>query len=285
MDFAVGVLFGIFRSVTPLIFASLGGLLSERSGVVQIALEGMMLMGALAGAIVGFHTESPYLGFFFGGIAGLLISALFAFFVIQLKTDQIIAGTGINILAFGLAPFITKILFDSTGSTPSLPMDQRFTYQPMIIVGFIGVLIFYLYHYTQWGLLLRFCGEKPLAVTASGNSVSGIRWAALLGTGFLAGLGGASLSLFLASNFAPQMTAGRGFIALAALILGRWRPLPTIMAAFFFALLDSLPLIIQYFNLEIPSQLIQAIPYIIAVIAITGFFGKSEAPESLGQRT
>ncbi len=284
MEFWLGIIFGILKTATPLLFAAYAGLLSERAGVIQIALEGFMLMGALVAAIAGLHFQSAELGFLAGGIAGLLMVIVFAVFAIEFKTDQIIVGTGINILSFGLAPFITKIIYNSTGSTPNIPLEVRFLFGPTIIVGIVIALGSYIFYFTKMGLLLRFAGEKPIAIQTAGYSLKKVRWLALLGTGLLAGFGGACLSLFLASNFAPQMTAGRGFIALAALILGRWRPLTTALSVLFFACIDSLPIILQHLELKMPGQWVQAIPYVITIIAVAGLFGGSQAPAALGQR-
>ncbi len=281
--FSLSLLFSVLRGATPLIFASMGGLLSERSGVVQIALEGMMLIGALCGAIGGLHTSSPWLGFLCGALGGMLADLVFGYFAVALKTDQIIAGTGLNLLAAGVAPFITKIAFDSTGSTPSLPVEQRFIFEPFILAALSVTLVSYIYYRTKAGLLIRFSGEEPMAVKTAGYSVSKIRWFSLCGTGFLAGMGGASLSLFLASNYSPNMTAGRGFMALAALIFGKWKPIPTLLACLFFALIDSIQIRLQGANTGIPVQWVQILPYIVTIIALAGFFGQSRAPKGLGQ--
>lgn len=278
-----GLLLGTLRGATPLVFASLGGLFSERSGVVQIALEGLMLMGALGAAIVAYYSQNPYLGFLAGGLCGVVFSLVFSFFALFLKADQIIVGTAINILAVGLAPFVTKIIFDVTGSTPSLSMDSRFVYEPIIFAVIAVLVSAFIFYKTKWGIQLVFAGEAPHALQASGVSVSQFRWKALSVTGLLAGFGGACLSLFLASAYSPNMTSGRGFMALAALIFGKWRPLPTMAACVFFALIDSLQMRLQGGNSGIPIQFIQILPYVVTIIALSGFFGKSRAPKGLGQ--
>ncbi|MFN7263009.1 MAG: ABC transporter permease subunit, partial [Pseudobdellovibrionaceae bacterium] len=134
VDELISLLLATFRSATPLIFAALGGFFSERSGTVQISLEGQMLMGALTGAVIALQTGNPYLGFIGGGLAGVLVTLIFGFFSLKLRLDQIVLGTGINILAIGIAPFVTKVFFDSTGSTPSLPAAARFTFEPMLLL-------------------------------------------------------------------------------------------------------------------------------------------------------
>ncbi len=280
---SVAFLFSVLRGATPLIFASMGGLLSERSGVIQIALEGMMLMGALFAAVAALSTNSPWLGFFCGALAGLLSALIFGIFALVFKTDQIIVGTGLNILAVGIAPFVTKLLYDSTGSTPNLPVDSRFSLAPVFIAILLVILISYLYSKTKAGLLMRFAGEEPSAVEAAGYSVDRVRWSFLLASGFVTGMGGASLSLFLASAYSPNMTAGRGFMALAALIFGKWKPLPAFGACLFFAFIDAIQIRLQGVDIGIPVQWIQMLPYLVTIIALAGFFGQSRAPKALGR--
>ncbi len=280
---SVAFFISILRGATPLIFASLGGLLSERSGVVQIALEGMMLMGALASAVGALSTGSPWVGLLCGAGAGLLASLVFGIFALVLRTDQIIVGTGINILAAGVAPFVTKILYNSSGSTPSLPIESRFSFEPILLALFVAGLIYYFFHHTKAGLLLRFAGEEPASVASAGYSVDKVRWSFLLAAGAITGLGGTSLSVFLASSYSPNMTAGRGFMALAALIFGKWKPIPVLSACLFFALIDAIQIRLQGVETGIPVQWIQALPYLVTVVALAGFFGNSRAPKALGQ--
>lgn len=274
------------RMATPLIFASMGGLMSERSGVVNIALEGFMLTGAFAAAVVAHFTHSEWLGWGFALIAGGLIGAIYAFFVIELKADQIVTGTAINILTIGVMPFLTKILFNSTGSTPGLPLDTRFSFEPVLFALVLVAGLTYWYYQTYSGLWLQFAGEHPQALMSAGVSVRKVRWWSVIASGTLAALGGASLSTFLASSYSPMMTGGRGFMALAALIFGRWKPLPTVAACLFFGITDALQIRLQGVSLwgtPIPVQFIQILPYVVTIIALAGFFGKSEAPRFLGK--
>lgn len=273
----------VARGASPLLFASMAGLFSERSGVIQIALEGMMLMGALFGAIVALSTGSPWLGFAAGSLAGLCLAMLKAFFVLKLRTDQIVTGTAINILAIGIAPFITKILYQSTGSTPNLPIESRFVFAPLIMSFLFSGFVIYWFQKTRSGLWVQFAGEAPQALQAAGQSVNQVRFTSLLACGLFAGMGGATLSLCLASAYSPNMTAGRGFMALAALIFGRWKPLPTIGACLLFAMTDSIQIRLQGAAPGIPVQFIQILPYLITIIALAGFFGKSHAPKGLGK--
>lgn len=274
------------RVSTPLIFAALGGMFSERSGVVNIALEGMMLVGAFAAAVVTLITHSPWAGSVCGMVAGLAFAALYGLFVIRLRADQIVAGVGINMLAAGLTPFLCKILYDVTGSTPSIPIGERFQTAP-IYLGWILVTICFLWlKYTPTGLWVSFAGEHPEALDAAGVRVNRARWIAVLVSGALAGLGGASLSIFLSSSFSRNMTAGRGFMALAALIFGKWRPLPTALACLLFGFADAVQIRLQGVALwgeePVPVQFIQILPYLVTILVLAGFVGRSRPPKALG---
>lgn len=273
------------RLATPLMFAALGGLMSERSGIVNIALEGKMLVGAFAAGAVAHATGSPWLGLLAGGVTGLVFAAVYALFVIPLKAHQIVAGTGLNMLAMGAVPFAGKVLYDVTGSTPALAMDERFRIAPLFVALACGVVVTAFFHWTRAGLWVSFAGEHPEALESAGVKVRRIRWGAVLAAGFLAGLGGASLAVFLASGFSRNMTAGRGFIALAALILGKWRPIPVVLACLFFGLADAVQIRLQGqgVGLEgVPVQLIQILPYVVTLFVLGGFVGRARAPKALG---
>lgn len=282
----VPFLLASLRMATPMIFASMGGLMSERSGVVNIALEGFMLAGAFAAAVAAYYSHSAWVGWLAAIVAGCFVGAIFGFFVIQLKADQVVTGTALNILAVGAMPFITKILFNSTGSTPSLPIEERFSFEPVAMAIMLAVgLSFWLYK-THSGLRLQFAGEHPEALSSAGYSVRAVRWKSALACGAFAAMGGASLSTFLASSYSPLMTGGRGFMALAALIFGRWKPIPTFFACLFFGATDALQIRLQGVEIggtQIPVQFIQILPYIVTIVALAGFFGKSQAPKALGK--
>jgi general nucleoside transport system permease protein len=279
----VSLLLSSFRVSTPLIFAAMGGLLSERSGTVQIALEGFMLFGALIGAVAAYFTGSAWLGFMAAAIAGILLAAVKGFFVLKLRADQIVTGTAINILAVGMSPFITKILFNSTGQTPSLPLETRFYWAPIFIACSVALFLHYWFNKTLAGIWLLFSGEAPEALQAAGLSITKVRWLSLLSCGLLAGLGGGSLSLFLSSSYSPNMTAGRGFMALAALIFGGWKPLPTFAVCLLFGFADALQIRLQGVETGVPVQFIQVLPYLMTIVALAGFFRQSRAPKMLGK--
>ncbi len=275
------------RLATPLIFAAMGGLICERSGVINIALEGMMLVGAFAAAVVTYSSSSPWLGLIAGGATGLMLAAFYGWIVLPLRANQIVAGTGINMLAYGLPPFCAKVLYDVTGSTPAIDLVHRFAYAPIVLALLLPVVIALTLRLTRGGLWLQFAGEHPAALAAGGINVRRVRWSAVLMSGFFAGVGGASLSIFLSSSYSRNMTSGRGFIALAALILGKWKPLPTLAACLFFGLADAMQMRLQGIEVQylgkVPVQFIQILPYVITVIVLAGFVGQARAPKALGQ--
>lgn len=280
------LLFALLRSFCPLIFPAFGGLLSERSGVINIALEGFMLFGAFFGAWVAFQAGSAWLGWSIAFVVGSIVASLYALFVIELKVDQIVAGTAFNLFAIGFIPFLSKIIFNSTGSTPSLSLEARFQYEPFFFAfGMVAIVTFALTR-MRLGLWNFVAGEHPKALAASGISVRKVRWFSVMLSGGLSALGGATLSLALASSYSPLMSAGRGFIALAALITAKWKPVPTIFACLLFAFIDVLQTRWQgmhWGNYQIPSSLIQIIPYILTLFVLAGFVGKSRPPKALGR--
>src|SRR5579862_3120949 len=268
-------------------FAALGGMFSERAGVINIALEGLMLIGSFAAAVGTLITHSPWLGSACGIAAGVLLAALYALFVIRLRANQIVAGTAINMLALGLTPFFCKILYDVTGSTPAIPIGERFHSAPLYLSWLLVAVCFLWVKYTPTGLWVSFAGEHPEALDAAGIRVNRVRWLAVLVSGALAGMGGASLSIFLSSSFSRDMTAGRGFMALAALIFGKWKPLPTALACLLFGFADAVQIRLQGLSFgggePIPVQFIQILPYLVTILVLAGFVGHSRAPKSLGR--
>ncbi len=274
------------RLAVPLFFAAIGGMFSERAGVVNIALEGKMVVGAFVAAVIAFYSGSPWAGFFAGGIAGALVGVIYALSVIEFRANQIVSGTGINLLALGIAPFVCKILFDVTGSTPTLEIAKRFSFEPLAIAVVALAAITYWFYRTIGGLRLQIAGEHPEALAAAGGNVVLTRWLAVTMAGFMAGLGGACLSIFLSSSYSRNMTAGRGFIALAALILGKWRPVQTALACLLFGFSDAIQIRLQGVEIagigKVPVQFIQILPYVATLILLTGVIGRSRAPKALG---
>lgn len=274
------------RVSTPLIFAALGGMFSERSGVINIALEGMMLMGAFGAAVGTLAMQSPWLGSLWGIAAGVLLAALYGAFVIRLRADQIVAGIAINMLALGFTPFLCKLRFDVTGQTPAIPMGERFQSAPLYLSWVLVAVCWFWMKHTRSGLWTSFAGEHPEALEAAGVRVNRVRWAAVLISGALAGMGGAALSIYLSSSFSRNMTAGRGFMALAALIFGKWRPVPTALACLLFGFADAVQIRLQgvpvWDGQPVPVQFIQILPYLVTMLVLAGFVGRSRPPKALG---
>lgn len=276
------------RFASPLALVALGGILSERSGVINIGLEGLILVGAFTAASLAFATGNPWLALSGGAAAGMLFALFFAVLTVGLQCDHVVAGTAINMLAWGGIPFVGKLMFDSTANTPSLELSARLpAASPMVISVTAAVVVFWLLRYTSFGLWLTFAGEKPAALTAVGVRVWVVRFWGVAMSGLLAGVAGGVLSIALSSSYTRNMAAGRGFIALAALILGKWRPIPAVAASLLFGFCEVLQLRLQGTSLggfgEIPVQLVQIIPYGLTLVMLAGFVGESRPPAALGQ--
>jgi simple sugar transport system permease protein len=296
--FTFSLIASTIRLATPLVLAALGGLFSERSGVINIALEGKMLAGAFTAAAVTYaadHTMhlgnvSPWVGLLGGVLAGLFIAVIYAVSCIKFKADQVVSGAAINILMIGIPGFLSGAFFLSSGSTPQLPKDHLLPQSPVIIALAVLILVgltWYVLYNTPFGLRLRAVGENPEAADAAGVSVSGMRYSGVLLAGILAGLGGAYLSIGQSSLFTRNMTAGRGFIALAALIFGKWRPVQTLLACLLFGFTEAVSIQMQgVFKLpsgeDIPVQFIQMVPYVLTIVVLAGFIGSSRPPRALG---
>ncbi|MGI8787475.1 MAG: ABC transporter permease [Pyrinomonadaceae bacterium] len=286
------LLFSAIRSATPLIFAALGGMFSERSGVINIALEGLMLAGAFTGAVATYELHNPFLGLLCGVLAGAALALVYAVSVIEFEADQVVAGMAINFLMIGLPALISGAVYDSSGSTPQIPKEnllpEFFHLSIASVLAFLLVPIcWYVLYKTPFGLRLRATGENPAAADAAGVNVIRLRYIGVILSGVLAAAGGAYLSTGQSSLFTRNMTAGRGFIALAALILAKWRPVPVFLACLFFGFMEALTIQIQGViklpsGEDIPVQFIQMIPYVLTIIVLAGFIGLSRAPKGLG---
>lgn len=276
----------VMRVSTPLILAALGGMWCERSGVIQIGLEGFMLVGSFFGAVVALNSGNPYQGLLMAGVAGMVLSAFYGLVVLRYRANQIVAGTAINLFAMGIPPFFSKIWFDSTGSTPPIPTESQFQIAPLWIMMALVALSAVVFHYTRFGIRLRFAGEHPEALQSAGVSIAWKRWQGVLISGFLAGVAGGTLSTYLSSSFIRNMSSGRGFIALAAVILGKWKPIPTVLACLLFGVTEIAQIRLQGVTLwgaePVPVQWIQILPYLITIIVLAGAVGRSQAPKALG---
>ena len=296
--FTLSLIASTIRLATPLVLAALGGLFSERSGVINIALEGKMLAGAFTAAAVTYAADqklhlgnaSPWVGLLSGLLAGLFIAVIYAVSCIKFKADQVVSGAAINILMLGIPGFLSGAFFLSSGSTPQLPKDHLLPQSPFIIaitVLLLVALTWYVLYKTPFGLRLRAVGEKPEAADAAGVSVSRMRYSGVLIAGILAGIGGAYLSIGQSSLFTRNMTAGRGFIALAALIFGKWRPVQTLLACLLFGFTEAVSIQMQGAvklpsGEDIPVQFIQMVPYVLTIVVLAGFIGTSRPPRALG---
>ena len=270
------------RSATPLIFTALGGNFSERSGVVNIGLEGIMTVGAFGAVFFSYKTGSPWMGLLGAMVVGGLFGLLLAFLSINFKANQVIVGTAINILAASLTTFLLVEVWGRPGQTNSVSAFSNwgpfniFTYLAFILVA----VSYYVMFKTPFGLRLRAVGEHPKAADTLGVNVQLTRYICVILSGVLGGLGGASLSIGSLNLFKEGMVAGRGFIALAALIFGKWNPLGAAGACLFFGFAVALETVSS--NLPIPREFIFAMPYILTMFAVSGFIGKSVAPAASG---
>ena len=285
--FTIALIWSTIRLSTPLILAALGGLYSERSGVINIALEGMMLAGAFTAAAVTHAAGNPFVGLLAGMGAGLLIAAIHAVACIRYRADQVVTGTAINILMIGMPPFLSGAFFLSSGSTPQIAKDHLIPWIPIVIAFALVPITWYVLYKTPFGLRLRSVGENPEAADAAGVRVAKMRYAGVLLSGVLAGIGGAYLSIGQSSLFTRNMTSGRGFIALAALIFGKWRPVQTMLACLLFGFTEAITIQMQGVvklpsGEDIPIQFIQMVPYVLTIIVLAGFIGSSRPPKALG---
>lgn len=301
------------RVATPMILAALGGLFSERAGIANIALEGKMLGAAFAAAAVAALSGSAIVGLGAGILVAVLLALIHGYACITHNGDQVVSGMAINIMVAGLAPTLALAWFKQGGQTPILSGDQRFApvilpfsdlardvplFGPLytrvlsdqtvlVYVALLAVpLAAWVLYRTRFGLRLRAVGENPHAVDTAGISVAGMRFRALIIAGVLCGIAGAYMSTAHGAAFVRDMTAGKGFLALAALIFGKWRPVPTMLACLLFAFADAVQVRLQGTVLPgigvVPVQAIQALPYILTVVLLAGFVGKSAAPKAIG---
>jgi len=266
---------------TPLIFAALGGVLGERSGVVNIGLEGVMTAGAFSAVVVSGVTGSPFLGAIAGIAAGAALAAILAYVSTKLAYDQIVAGTGCNIVALGGAAFGLQLVYGQPGASHEVPSFGPPGEVVLTVLAFAlaAGLTFFLTR-TPWGLRVRACGENPGAAASAGIDPLRTRFWAVVCGGAIAALGGVYLSLAELDLYSDGMTAGRGYIALAAVIFGRWTPFGATGAAVFFGFFSALQYSLQ--RAGIPSELMQALPYLAALVALAGLAGRVRAPAADG---
>lgn len=316
MDYAtlLQILDSSLRLATPLLFACLAGLYSERAGIFDIGLEGKMLMAAMASASVAFLTGSVWAGLFAGMLASLMLAGIHGIASITFRGNQLISGVALNFVASGITVLVAQRLFAQGGRTPPLEGDARFNpitlpfaeqaqaipiigpfyhevvsgHSLLVYVALLTVpLTWWILYRTRFGLRLRAVGENPAAVDTAGISVKGLRFAAVGITGILCGLAGAYMATALQAGFGREMTAGRGYIALAALIFAKWRPVAALWACLLFGFFQALALrpdVVQaVVQVKIPVPFLDALPYVLTVLVLAGFVGKAIPPRAGGE--
>lgn len=299
MDILVSILSTTLRMATPLTLGALSGIFCERSGVVNIAIEGMMLTSAFFAFVFAYYAKSLMVGLVAGILSGALMAALHAILSVRFKVDQIISGTVINILAVGVTGYYNSLLFAQNvpigrGSFPiikipllsDIPIIGRifFQQQPIVMTAIVMVfLVHILLFYTPWGLRTRAVGEYPRAADTMGINVFAVRYTNVIIGGMVAGLGGTFFTLESIPHFEPLMTNGRGFIALAAMIFGKWTPLGAWGASLLFGGAEALQINLQILKINLPYQFIGMLPYILTMIILAGVVGRANPPAAVGQ--
>ncbi|MEZ9524646.1 ABC transporter permease [Enterovibrio norvegicus] len=303
------------RLAVPLIFAAMAGIFSERAGVVDIGLEGKMLFSAFVAAAVSYVTGNPWLGLFAAILGSMLLSLIHGYASITQKGDQIISGLAVNFFASGMTITLGHAWFERGGQTPSLNSDQRFLpselpgaewlgetvpylgplyrdvisgHNILVYLAFVAAVVtWWVLFRTRFGLRLRAVGEEPNAIDTAGISVVWLRYRAVLIAGLLCGLAGAYLSTAQNAAFGKEMTAGQGYIALAAVIFGKWQPRNALLACLLFGFLSALETRMQGVDIPLigvlPTQVFSALPYVLTVVLLAGFIGKAVAPKAIGR--
>ena len=289
-----GLFAAALRMATPLVFASIGGMFSERVGIVNIALEGMMLTGAFSGVLATFATGNPWIGVLASVLAGGLLGYLHAILTVKFAGNQIVSGTGINLLALGATAYLCQAIWGSRGASQSvqgldaisIPLVRDIPFlgeiignqTPLVYMSILVVILSYILLFkTSGGLRIRAVGEHPAAADTSGVDVYRTKYLCVVLSGMLAGLGGAFLSLGHLNLFVLGMTGGRGFIALAAMIIGGWTPFGALGASFLFGFADALQIRLQSIGI-LPSQIILTLPYILTIVVVAIFARKRSPP-------
>lgn len=281
----------------PLTLAAIGGVISEKSGITNIGIEGMMSIGALTGATVGYFTKDPWIGLLCAGIAGGLLALLHAFASITCRADQTVSGIAINLIGPGVAMFLSRYFFKATMTLPvsnKLPkvidpinfqntIFSNLSVDASVVLAALSVVITsFVFYQTKWGLRIRAMGEHPAAVDTLGVSVYKTRYICVVISGILAGLGGGVVTLAVVSQFSPTAISGQGFIALAAVIFGKWRPLGAYGACLLFGFSQALVIILGGGAVHIPSTVLAMIPYVLTIAMLIIFVGRSSAPKAAG---
>jgi len=283
----VSFLTQMIRIAIPYLFAASGGVVAERAGIVSLTLEGFMLSGAFAAVLGVNYTGNPWVGVLTGIFGGLVFALIHAIATIRYRADQIVVGVAINLMAIGVTRFFLKLFFDSSSNSPRVAgfggnIKAAGFDNPLLWLGLlVPVAVAFMIYRTPFGLRVRAAGEHPDAAESVGVSVKRVRYVAVAISGMLAGLGGVYLALDQ-HQFTDQMTAGRGFIALSAVIFGRWDPIRAALACLLFAAAETLQIQLQGSH-AIASQFIEMIPYVLTIIALAGVVGRAVPPAALGK--
>lgn len=278
------LLLSTIRLSLPLFFAAIGAYFSEKSGVAQIALESYLLVGAFTAASATYFSHSLIVGYLSAALVTALFAQVFCILILKFKGNSIVIGTGMNLLAMGLIPIVSKTLFNSTGSTPSLELPEFNSYLPYLTLIAVVAISYWLSEKTIWGLQMKFAGEKKLALQSVGISATVRQWQSITFSALVTGLGGAVLSTALSSSYSPLMSAGRGFIALAALIFSGWNFGRALFVCLFFGFCEALQIQLQSNQListYIAAEFIQMIPYVATLLALLLMKSKFSAPAEL----
>lgn len=283
----VSFLTQMVRISIPYLFAASGGVVAERAGIVSLTLEGFMLSGAFAAVLGVNYTGNPWVGVLTGIFGGLIFALIHAVATIRYRADQIVVGVAINLMAIGVTRFFLKLFFDSSSNSPRIAgfggnIKAAGFDNPLLWLGLlVPIAVAFMVYRTPFGLRIRAAGEHPDAAESVGVSVKRVRYVAVAISGMLAGLGGVYLALDQ-HQFTDQMTAGRGFIALSAVIFGRWHPIRAALACLLFAAAETLQIQLQGSH-AIASQFIEMIPYVLTIIALAGVVGRAVPPAALGK--
>jgi len=291
---------------TPLIYTSLGGVITERSGVVNIGLEGMMYFGAFAGAAAAYFFQDPWIGLAFAAVGGAILGLLHAIACVSFAADQIVSGIAVNFLGAGSALFISRMLFNGSTQTLTIPnkvplplaflfgegklfassgfMDLVFNrFATVYIALFLVFVVWFVLYKTKVGMRVRAVGENPEAANTLGISVTKVRYGAVIMSGAFAGLGGAAMSIAVVSRFSNTLISGHGFIALAAMIFGKWKPQGALLACLLFGGAKGLEIFLGSKGFPVPGDILAMLPYVLTIVVLVGVVGKTTPPGAIGK--
>lgn len=286
----------------PLIYTALGGVISENAGVVNIGLEGMMTIGAFTGAAVGFYTENPWLAFLAAGLSGGLLALLHAIACISFSADHIVSGIAINFIGPGLAIFLSRMFFEGAAMTKPIPLDSKMPrplnnilpsnlfinsifnqYATVYIALLLVFVLWFILYKTKLGLRIRSVGEHPRAADTLGVNVYKIKYIAVILSGVFAGFGGAAMSIAVVANYRATLISGQGFIALAAMIFGKWKPQGAMWACLLFGAAQGLVIYLGSTSIKVPSTLLAMVPYVITLLVLMFIVGEGNGPAANGK--